>query len=163
LRIVSGAIESGQLQAAVLPRIVPNQLARTANPANRPRTGSTARVARALPPTLAGGRSLTPGVATVASLPPGLTRPMPLPVARWSLEHRVAEVIRRTIPKVPGDIGTTLLSLLSPESLAIVVGTIVFSAAANLTPYGWAADAVIVGIAFGFGGLAAIHALGDLV
>ena len=75
----------------------------------------------------------------------------------------MAEVIRRAVPKVPGDIGATLLSLLTPESLAIVVGTIAFGAAANLTPYGWVADAVIVGIAFGFGGLAAIHALGDLV
>jgi hypothetical protein len=163
LSVVGGAIETGQLQAAVLPRIVPGQLIETATPVNRARTAPTARIARAVPPTRAVGRS-PPSAAPVASPLPGVVTPAhALPVARWPLEQRVAEVIRRTIPKVPGDIGATLLSLLSPESLAIVAGTMVFSAAANLTPYGWAADAVIVGIAFGFGGLAAIHALGDLV
>ena len=40
---------------------------------------------------------------------------------------------------------------------------IAFGAAANLTPYGWAADALIIAIAFGFGGLAAVQSLGDLV
>jgi hypothetical protein len=163
LRVVGGAIETGQLQAAVVPRIIPSELARTATPANRARTVSAARAARAVPPTRTMDISPT-SAAPVPSSPPRAVAPgQTLPIAQWPLEQRVAEVIRRTIPKVPGDIGATLLSLLSPESLAFVAGTMVFSAAANLTPYGWAADAVIVGIAVGFGGLAALHALGDLV
>jgi hypothetical protein len=42
--------------------------------------------------------------------------------------------------------------------MALFIGV---SFAANLTPYGWAADAVLAGIAYYYGGLAAIHALGD--
>jgi hypothetical protein len=82
---------------------------------------------------------------------------------RRSREEIVKEVISRAATKVPGDIRAVLLSLVSPENFAIIVGTIAFGAAANLTPYGWAGDALIVAIAFGFGGLAAVQALGDLV
>lgn len=67
--------------------------------------------------------------------------PSNLSEARWPansfsgpLEERVAEVIRRAVLKVPGDVGQALLSLLTPESLAIVVGTIAVGAAAHLTP-----------------------------
>jgi hypothetical protein len=67
------------------------------------------------------------------------------------------------MPKVGPKVAAALWSLLEPESLAIMAGLNGVSVAANLTPFGWAADAVIAAIAFGFGGLAAIHALGDLV
>jgi hypothetical protein len=138
VRIIDGAIQSGQLQALVLPAEIAEAklLTRTSSPA---------------PP--------APPLPSSPNLTPTQTRP----IVQWSLAERVVEISRRAVPKVPGDIGAALLSLVSPENLAIVVGTIGFSAAANLTPYGWAADAVIVGVAFGFGGVAAIHALGDLV
>jgi hypothetical protein len=167
LRIVGGAIENGQLQALVIPRFVPVQTLGTAKQTNRAGTRSTAQNSGVgPPPPMRAAGTVVPGIAGVGSPPLGAaasTTAQPLPVAQWPLEDRVAAVIRRAVPKVPGDVGATLLSLLTPESLAIVVATIVVSAGANLTPYGWIADAVIVGIAFGFGGLAAIHALGDLV
>jgi HNH/ENDO VII superfamily nuclease with conserved GHE residues len=134
LKMVDGAIMGGQLQAILLPRVPKDKT--DGAPANS-----------------------GPG-AISKSQPSG---PPSRPIAQWSLEERVAEVIRRAALQVPGDIGKALLSLLTPESLAIVVGTIAVGAAANLTPYGWAADAVIAGIAYGFGGLMAIYALGDLV
>jgi hypothetical protein len=139
LRLVGAAIQDGRLQAMTFPHVIPDHVLER-SPACRS--------------------------ALAASVPPGVAPPTtarPRSVAQWPLEDRVADVIRRAVPKVPGDVGATLLSLLTPESLAIVVGTIVFSVAANLTPYGWVADGVILGITFGFGGLAAIHALGDLV
>jgi hypothetical protein len=161
LRIVQRQIDTGELQAIVLPRPIPAHIPEKGTAKGRAGASALAAQARLSTPPMqsaAVGAALQPP-SSVPNSAPSPSRP----VAQWPIEDRVAEVIRRAVPKVPGDIGETLLSLLSPESLAIVVATIAISAAANLTPYGWAADAVIVGIAFGFGGMAAIHALGDLV
>jgi hypothetical protein len=160
LRIVEKQIDTGELQAIVLPRPIPIHSQEKVTAKGR-LPGSTAQTARAGSSISPITQSATVGVALQPQ--PGVPPIQSRPVSQWPMEDRIAEVIRRAVPKVPGDIGSTLLQLLSPESLAIVVATIAISAAANLTPYGWAADAIIVGIAFGFGGVAAIHALGDLV
>jgi hypothetical protein len=114
-------------------------------------------------PGLAPPGSGTPSNRSPQGFRPSADQPQPRPIAQWSTEERLKEVVGRAAKKVPGDVRNTVLSLLAPESLAIMAGTIVVGAAANLTPYGWAADIVIAGIAFVFGGLAALHALGDLV
>lgn len=84
------------------------------------------------------------------------------PPGQWPLEQRVSEVIRRTATKIPASLQKLVLSLLSAENLAVIVGTFAFVAVANLTPYGWAADLTIVAMAYTFGGIAAIEALRDL-
>src|ERR1700730_10035306 len=53
LRIVGAALQNGQLQATVFPRIVPGQIRGTVIPADRAGAVSTARVARAGPPAIA--------------------------------------------------------------------------------------------------------------
>jgi hypothetical protein len=99
--------------------------------------------------------------ATSSSLAPP-TSGVPKPINGWTAEERISAVIRKAVAKVPADVGRTLLDLLSPDSLALVASFVAVSVAANMTPYGWAADAVIAGVAFAFGGIAALHALRDL-
>jgi hypothetical protein len=166
LKVVGGAIQNGQLQAIVFPRSWPDRTQGAAQVAGRQAPAAMAQTAQPRWPAAPAARSTLPGIASVPSEPAGFLPPasaQPRPLSQWSPEERIAEVIRRALPKVPGDVGQALLSLLTPESLAIIAGTIAIGAAANLTPYGWAADAFIMGVAFGFGGVAAIYALGDLV
>jgi hypothetical protein len=166
LKVVGGAIQNGQLQAIVFPRSWPDRTQGAAQVAGRQAPAAMAQTAQPRWPAAPAARSTLAGIASAPSEPAGiLPSPpaQPRPVSQWSPEERIAEVIRRALPKVPGDVGQALLSLLTPESLAIIAGTIAIGVAANLTPYGWAADAFIMGVAFGFGGVAAIYALGDLV
>jgi hypothetical protein len=135
IRQVGAAIEVGRLHATVLPRSAFSSFRGQAINLTRPVRSSEQR-----------------------ALPQGRTYNV-----RRSREEIVKEVISRAATKVPGDIRAALLSLISSENIGIILGTIAFGAAANLTPYGWAADALIIAIAFGFGGLAAVQALGDLV
>lgn len=85
------------------------------------------------------------------------------PVAQWTMQQRIAEVLRRTAAKVPGDAANALLGMLTLKNLAILAATAAVAVAANLTPWGWIADAVLAGIAYAIGGLAAIRALCDIV
>ena len=85
------------------------------------------------------------------------------PVAQMTAEERLWEVVTRAAAKLPRATGEALLGLFTPENLAIAAGLAALSAAANLTPIGWAADAVMLAVAVGFGGLAAIQGLKDLV
>lgn len=155
LDLFDEAFRSGQLHAIVLPRSAaarpPDQ--GTAKPSNAGKAAPGASAAPVGQPPAPGARA-----ATAAPAPLGAPRP----IAEWPVKDRVAEVVRRAAPKVPGDVGEALLSLLSPENLTILMATILFAAGANLTPYGWAADALLAAVAFAFGGLAAVHALIDL-
>jgi hypothetical protein len=139
LEMVDGAIQNGDLQAIVVEDVgtqEPSDAGKT-----RPGVSSASRSSDAR--------------STPASGQAG-------PVRQWPLENRIAEVISRTPPRIPGNAGKEALALLAPEGLAAVAGAIA-GASASSAPYGWAADAVVAGLAFGFGGLTAIHALDDLV
>jgi hypothetical protein len=180
LRAVGGALQTGELEAVVFRRASPSTMI----------DGPSGRSIAPVPPSSSGSASPAqprpfaapgqlPGTPVQLAGIPGQSRP----VGQWSTEERVAEVIRRAVPKVvaeagrravpkvAGDQGEALLSLLTKENVAIVVGTIGFGAVANLTPYDWAADPSLLGVAYAFGGLMAIHfgglmgilALGDLV
>ncbi|HWA59805.1 MAG TPA: hypothetical protein VG939_00440 [Caulobacteraceae bacterium] len=115
--------------------------------------------------------SATPGT-TVSALPEGLkvafSRPY-LPARRdpdvsaWTVEQRLSYVIRRAADRAGPEFKNALLELVTPKALATMAAITAFGALANLTPFGWAADALIAGIAFGYGGLAAIQAIDDLV
>ena len=94
---------------------------------------------------------------------PQMVTPVSLSVANWPLEQRVEEVARRAGRKVPGEAGHALKQLVSPEAIGLMAGLITAGALAQLTPFGWVADAAIIGIAFVFGGLAAVQALGDVI
>ncbi len=109
------------------------------------------------------GTSATPSSASASTSTAIGTATGQKPVSQWTTEERISAVIRRTVPKVPGRARQAMMGLLSPESIATMALTMGIVAAMNLTPYGWAADAVLAGVAFGFGGLAALEALGDLV
>jgi hypothetical protein len=147
LRAVGGALETGELKAIVFRRA-------SRSPVIDGRPGTQGLRPTRLAASVAGATST--GIAPVAPPSSGSASPT-------RLQERVAEVIRRAIPKVPSDAGQALLSLLTMENLAIIVGTIGFVAAANLTPYGWAADAILISVAYYYGGLMEIHVLGDLV
>lgn len=84
------------------------------------------------------------------------------PVSRWTPEQRASEVIRRAATKVPEASRQALLSLLSKDNIALIVGTFAFVGVANLTPYGLAADLFVLAVAYWYCGKAAIGALRDL-
>jgi hypothetical protein len=84
-------------------------------------------------------------------------------VADWPMEHRLREVVNRAIKKTPGEAGRTLKELLSPESIALMIGLVALAAGANLTPAGPIVDLGILAFAYYAGGMVAVAAIGDLV
>ncbi len=48
-----------------------------------------------------------------------------LAIGQWSLEEKFADVLRRTAPKLPGELRTQFLALLTPVNLGIMVATLV--------------------------------------
>lgn len=165
IRMVEHRILSGQLQAVVLQRAAPAHMQRRAAEPSQIKSGLATGLTQVGQPA-AGNARAAPGIASATISPEyavaGGPSTQSLSVTQWTLEDRIAEVLRRTISKLPKAIGATLLSLVSKENIEIAAGMAAVGAAANLTPYGWVVDAIVVGIAFGLGGVAAVHALGDL-
>lgn len=167
--IVEAALRDRRLQVAVLRRNWHQQPA--------PPPPELSRQQAPVPPPSAAARPLAQAAVASSSAPHMLAKasapsspPFAAPqddqkrnaVADWSMEERVAEVIRRAADRVPGEAKEMLLSLLTPESIALMVGIAGLAAAAHLTPFGWAADAFILALAFAAGGMVAIHAAGNL-
>lgn len=64
--------------------------------------------------------------------------------ATMTLEERFISVLERTVPKLPGDIQEEFQAMLSPASLAIIVGVLVVWAGSHYVGIGFIADAVML-------------------
>ncbi|HMF54653.1 MAG TPA: hypothetical protein VK593_09900, partial [Edaphobacter sp.] len=73
-----------------------------------------------------------------------------LNVAALSREKKVEETILRSLRLLPADVGAQLKSMLSPQSLAIVVASLVGLAVAQAFGIGELIDALVLIAGIGF-------------
>jgi len=86
--------------------------------------------------------------------------------SKASYTDKLAEIVKRAAPQVPGEIGAALQEMVQPENLAIMGAIFGVWAYAQTTPLGWIADVAILGLSFNaigmgvidlFDGLMALH------
>jgi len=84
-----------------------------------------------------------PVSATTAATP--VRQPTPLSaVLSWTLEQKFTMALRKTVPKLPANMQQEFAALLSPTSLAIIVGTLVVWAASHAFGVGEVIDLVLL-------------------
>lgn len=83
--------------------------------------------------------------------------------ARLPLEERFQEVLRRTLPRLPGEIREEFAMLLSPTSLAVMAGTLAVWAGSHYFGAGFVVDAILLIGGGLFLGLQVLTAASDLV
>lgn len=91
--------------------------------------------------------------------PLGLTSKPAGAVTTWSMEQKLKYVMEKAAVKFPGEVGDALREMVSPTNLAITAGVFVAWAAAQATPYGWAADIGLAGLGYLFLGKAVIDVI----
>jgi RHS repeat-associated protein len=63
----------------------------------------------------------------------------------WTYEDKFSEIIKRSVPLLPGEIGAALQELVKPESLAVMAAVFTGFIALQATPFGWIADLGLLG------------------
>lgn len=76
------------------------------------------------------------------------------PVSNWAFQDKLSFVGLRVAEKLPGELGAALKELVSPAALATTAGIFTLWAAAQFTPFGWAADAAVAGVGYALVGAA---------
>lgn len=158
LDAVEAAIESGSVQAMVLPDHGPHIRDHGTTP-----SGTQTRAVGFRPHSTA--VPVAPTVSTaVQAGPTRLAKPTTTqPISQMTIEERIWETVKRAATLLPQAKGAALMGLFTPENIATAAGLALLSAAAEVSPLGWAADEVTMAIAFGFGGIDSIQGLKDLV
>lgn len=100
---------------------------------------------------LAPSKVFTPQITTSAQVP------------KATFDQKLQYVFWRTAKGVPTALADQLIEMIQPASLAMTAGAIAIFAAAQATPFGWAADIVAIGIASYFMGKAAAELLDAFV
>lgn len=100
---------------------------------------------------LAPSKVFTPQIKTSAQVP------------NATFDQKLQYVFWRTARGVPTALADQLIEMIQPSSLAMTAGAIAIFAAAQTTPFGWAADIVAIGIASYFMGQAAAELLDAFV
>jgi hypothetical protein len=100
---------------------------------------------------LAPSKTFTPQITTSAQVP------------KATFDQKLQYVFWRTARGVPTALADQLIEMIQPASLAMTAGAIAIFAAAQTTPFGWAADIVAIGIASYFMGQAAAELLDAFV
>jgi hypothetical protein len=72
--------------------------------------------------------------------------PEDMSIASMKVHEKVTEAIQRSIPRLPGATGELLASLLSPETLAIVSGTLIAWAGSHLSGVGEVVDLILLAL-----------------
>jgi len=94
-----------------------------------------------------------PTAKTAAPAPPPASAKVP--VHEWSLKDKFAEALKRTAPKLPGEMRHQFEALLTPTSLAVMAGTLAVWAGAQFFGVGEIADIVLL--------LAGVYFLGSAI
>lgn len=66
-------------------------------------------------------------------------------LAGWTYEDKLKEIVTRAIPLLPTEIGAALQEMVQPASLAIMGAVLAGFIAIQATPFGWIADAALLG------------------
>ncbi|MDX3905812.1 MAG: hypothetical protein QHC78_09005 [Pigmentiphaga sp.] len=102
----------------------------------------------------------------VAAGVPAVAAAAPRPVSQWSLAERFSEVLRLTLPKLPAEMQGAFSALLAPETLIVVVGTLVVWAGSHAAGVGFIADAALIAIGYAMVGwsiFGAIRAIAEFI
>ncbi|MCD0459784.1 hypothetical protein [Roseiconus lacunae] len=94
---------------------------------------------------------------------PGVLGSSSTDVQALSLEDRFENVLRRTVPKLPAEIQEEFAALLSPASLAIMIGVLVVWGGSHYFGVGFIADALLLVLGLGFLGWQIWSVGGDFV
>ena len=127
--------------------------ARDARPAN------TGKITAEKSPVFAAARSMATPPPMPASMPAVPAPRMPLNVAQLDLEERLMIVLARTVEsdRLSDAAKAELQALLAPETIAITVGVLALWAGSHLTPFGYVADAIMLGVGVFFAGRAVLE------
>ena len=79
----------------------------------------------------------------------------------WPLEKKFTEVLKRTAPKLSGDVRQQFEAMISPMSIGIMVGTLVLLAASHAFGIGEVIDLIMLGVGVFFLGTAVIDVAKD--
>ncbi len=83
-------------------------------------------------------------------------------IARLSASDKLAEGMRRSLPHLPGDARALVQAMLTPESLAIVVGTLIAWAGSHAFGVGEIVDVIFLGVGIFALGFAVFEGAGAL-
>jgi len=109
-----------------------------------------------------------PASAASAILPaepapaPAPAKPPENAVVTWPLDKKFGEVLTRTAPLLPGDLQKEFLVLISPESLAMIAGTLVLLAASHAFGVGEIIDIALLITGAFFLGRQIVDVAGDV-
>lgn len=88
--------------------------------------------------------------------------PKGLPVSKWPLKEKFAEVLRRTGPKLPGEMKNQFMALLTPLNLSIMAGTLAAWAVSQFFGVGEIIDLLLLIVGAFFLGMAIFTVAKDL-
>ena len=75
-------------------------------------------------------------------------------ISSWGFDRRLRYVLMTAAENSPAAIRDALLEMVTPQAIAITATIMLAWAASQLTPYGWAADLVLLGVGYFFMGKA---------
>jgi peptidoglycan hydrolase-like protein with peptidoglycan-binding domain len=81
----------------------------------------------------------------------------------WPPEKVIATVLLRTGSKLPEDLRAQWIALISPSSIAFIVGSILILAVGQALGYGEVADAALLGVAIYYVGISAFRGVEEFV
>lgn len=67
-------------------------------------------------------------------------------IAKMQPSEKIVEAIQRSFEKMPGETGERLKELLTPEAIALMVVFLSAYVVSQVTPYGWLADLIVLGL-----------------
>lgn len=88
--------------------------------------------------------------------------PKGLPISKWPLKEKFAEVLRRTGPKLPGEMKDQFMALLTPVNLGIMAGTLAAWAVSQFFGIGEIIDILLLIVGGIFLGMAIFTVAKDL-
>ncbi|MCC9601776.1 hypothetical protein LOC67_14545 [Stieleria sp. JC731] len=94
---------------------------------------------------------------------PGVLGAAHTDVQAMPLEDRFANVLKRTVPKLPAEIQEEFAAMLSPSSLAIMIAVLVIWGGSHYFGIGFVADALLLVLGLGFLGWQVWSVGGDFV
>lgn len=93
------------------------------------------------------------GPITTTPAAPAAPAPIDRPVSEWSAAEKLMAAIERSLPYMPDEIAERFRELLTPESLALLAGTLALWAASHAIGVGFVVDALLLvggGLALGW-------------
>lgn len=168
---IASLVGTGRLRAVIAPDTdthlaalpkthVPRApVAAALNVAREARSANAGRITAEKSAVFAVARAAATPTPMPASMPGAAAPRMPLNVAQLDLEERLMIVLARTVEsdRLTDAAKAELQALIAPETIAITVGVLALWAGSHLTPFGYVADAILLGVGVFFAGRAVLE------